>query len=129
MRNLKLGFIGLGLIGGSIAKAAKKMNPDNYIVAYNRSEASRIEALEDGVADVVCDKVDEHFANLDYIFLCTPVEHNISYLETLKGIISKDTIITDVGSVKGNIHRAVTKLGMEANFIGGHPMAGSDKTG
>lgn len=129
MRNLKLGFIGLGLIGGSIAKAAKKMNPDNYIVAYNRSEESRLLALQDKVADVVCDKVDSHFANLDYIFLCTPVEHNISYLETLKGIIQEDTIITDVGSVKGNIHKAVSNLHMEANFIGGHPMAGSEKTG
>ncbi len=129
MRNLKLGFIGLGLIGGSIAKAAKKSNPDNIIIAYNRSEKSRILAYNDKVADIVTNKVDEIFHDCDYIFLCTPVEHNISYLRILKDIISENTIITDVGSVKGNIHQAVKELGMEKNFIGGHPMAGSEKTG
>jgi prephenate dehydrogenase len=54
---------------------------------------------------------------------------NIHYLETLKPLLSKDTILTDVGSVKGNIYEAVSTLGLEASFIGGHPMTGSEKTG
>lgn len=70
-----------------------------------------------------------NFSEYDYIFLCTPVEYNVSYLKQLKPIISENCIITDVGSVKGNIHKAVLAEDMERNFIGGHPMAGSEKTG
>ena len=69
------------------------------------------------------------FADCDYIFLCTPTKKNIEYLQQLKDVISPDCIITDVGSVKSEIHREVIRLCLEANFIGGHPMAGSEKTG
>ena len=129
MNNLKIGFIGLGLIGGSIAKKLKQVYPDIFIVAYNRSEQSRIEALNDKVADIATDAIDDNFKDCDYIFLCTPVEQNIKYLSILKNIISPNCIITDVGSVKGNIHKEIEALSMTKNFIGGHPMAGSEKTG
>jgi len=124
----KIGFIGLGLIGGSIAKAFRKYYPDCEITVYNRSENSRIAALNDGVANTITGEVDSNFSNCDYIFLCTPVEQNITYLTTLKEIIKDSCIITDVGSVKSNIHECITSLGMTSNFIGGHPMAGSEKT-
>lgn len=123
------GFIGLGLIGSSIAKAFRQVYPGCRIIAYNRSEQSRILALQDGVANEVCDSVDERFSSCDYIFLCTPVEYNESYLRILKHIIKPDCILTDVGSTKANIHRVVIEEGLEENFIGGHPMAGSEKTG
>jgi prephenate dehydrogenase len=123
------GFIGLGLIGGSIAKAIKKEYKNSKIIAFNRSEKPRLLALEEGVIDIGTDKIDEVFNECDFIFLCTPVEHNEHYLSSLKNIINDNCIITDVGSVKGNIHASVIKHGMEANFIGGHPMAGSEKTG
>lgn len=129
MRNLTFGFVGIGLIGGSIAKALRRVMPDCRIIVFNRSEESRLMAIEDKTADIAVDKVDDTFKDCDYIFLCTPVERNVEYLKQLKEIISPDCIITDVGSVKGNIHKAVKELGMEANFIGGHPMAGSEKTG
>lgn len=54
---------------------------------------------------------------------------NIQFLEQLKPLINKTCIITDVGSVKGNIHKEVERLELESQFIGGHPMAGSEKTG
>jgi len=129
MNDLTIGFIGLGLIGGSIAKAIRRVYPSYHIIAYNRSEEARILAKQDGTCNVVTDSIDETFSNCDYIFLCTPVEYNSQYLKTLKTIIKSNCVITDVGSVKGNIHQAVAHLGLEANFIGGHPMAGSEKTG
>ncbi len=49
-------------------------------------------------------------------FLCTPVEKNVEYLKILKDIIKDDCIITDVGSVKGNIHKAVEELGLKKKF-------------
>ena len=84
-------------------------------------------AINDGTANIAVPQVNETFNECDYIFLCTPVEKNVEYLKILKDIIKDDCIITDVGSVKGNIHKAVEELGLEKNFIGGHPMAGSEK--
>lgn len=129
MRNLNIGFIGLGLIGGSIAKGFKRVYDNHRIIIYNRSEDARNKAISDGIADLTTDKVDSSFSDCDYIFLCTPVEHNITYLDILKDIIKDTCIITDVGSVKGNIHNAVEDKGLTGHFIGGHPMAGSEKTG
>lgn len=128
MRNLTVGFVGLGLIGGSIAKAIRRVYPTSNIIAYNRSAEARQMSLSDGTCNAVTGAVDETFAECDYIFLCLPVELNIEYLELLRDIIKPECIITDVGSVKTNIHEAVIKFGMEKNFIGGHPMAGSEKT-
>ena len=129
INHMSFGFIGLGLIGSSIAKAFRKVFPDCRIIAFNRSEKSRIMALEDKVADNVTDVVNDIFKECDYIFLCTPVEYNEYYLRLLKSVIKPSCIITDVGSVKTNIHKVVIEEGMEENFIGGHPMAGSEKTG
>jgi len=128
MQKYTFGFIGIGLIGGSVAKALRRVMPYCRIIAYNRSELPRLMALKDGTADKVTDTVDDSFKDCDYIFLCTPVEKNVEYLSLLKDIIDEHCIITDVGSVKGNIHKVVKDLGMEASFIGGHPMAGSEKT-
>ena len=129
MRTLSFGFIGLGLIAGSIAKGLREVYPDCRIIVYNRSANARMLAIEDGTANLATDCVDEKFSECDYIFLCTPVEHNITYLEQLKTLMKEDCILTDVGSVKGNIHKAIETLQMTKHFIGGHPMAGSEKTG
>ncbi|MDD3279531.1 MAG: prephenate dehydrogenase [Lachnospiraceae bacterium] len=129
MNDITIGFIGLGLIGGSIAKALRKFHPSYRLYAYTHTPATLQKAVAAGVIDLACTENDARFGECDYIFLCAPVRTNISYLVSLKERIKPDCIITDVGSVKGDIHRAVTKLGMEENFIGGHPMAGSEKTG
>lgn len=126
----KFGFIGLGLIGGSILKALKKCYPDCTTVAASRSLAPLQEALADKNLDTITTSIDkENFGDCDYIFLCTPVKTISIYLEMLAPIINESCIITDVGSVKGCIHETVEKLNLEKNFIGGHPMAGSEKTG
>lgn len=124
-----IAFIGLGLIGGSIAKAIRKYHPDYRILAYNRSKEALSAALDDNIIDAVCEAQDERYASCDYIFLCAPVEFNLQYLEYLKTVISEDCIITDVGSVKGPIHEAISQFEMEHCFIGGHPMAGSERSG
>lgn len=129
MNNLTYGFIGLGLIGGSIAKGLRQIYPNCKIIAYNRGSYARETALADGTATIVTDRVDASFSECDYIFLCAPVEYNIDYLCTLKPILKPSCIITDVGSTKTDIHTAVIAQQMEENFIGGHPMAGSEKNG
>ena len=79
--------------------------------------------------DIVATEVDNSFKNCDYIFLCTPVITITYYLQALKNVIKPECIITDVGSVKGYIHQAVHDAGLDSQFIGGHPMAGSERSG
>lgn len=127
--NLNIGFIGFGLIGGSIARALKASNPEYIITVTSRSLTPLMQAKKDGVVDVISKEVNDTFSDCDFIFLCTPVVTITKYLKQLKNLIKKDCIITDVGSVKGAIHQAVIRLDMENVFIGGHPMTGSELSG
>ena len=124
-----IGFVGLGLIGGSIAKAIRHFYPDIHLVATSGRKETVELALSENLINEGCFEVGESFSRCDYIFLCAPVSYNAKCLADLKAVIKKDCIITDVGSTKTDIHERVTQLDMEENFIGGHPMAGSEKTG
>jgi len=129
MEQLKIGFIGLGLIGGSIAKAIRKFHPDYLLYAYAPSPSTLAMAMADGTINEGFSQFDDRLIECDYIFLCAPVSNNIEYLNFLKAHIKPTCIITDVGSVKGDIHKAVATCNLNNNFIGGHPMAGSEKAG
>lgn len=129
MKFNKVGFIGLGLIGGSIAKKMKADHPDIHIYATAHHEETVKEAYREGLTDNDTLLPLTAFHDCDIIFLCAPVQRNLDYLSELKDIIQKDCYITDVGSTKTEIHEEVIRLGLEANFIGGHPMTGSEKTG
>lgn len=125
-----IGFFGLGLIGGSIARAIRSRHPETHIMAYTRRKNPALEeGMREGVIDTLVYEVNESFAACDILFLCAPVLTNIGVLRTLKPLIGENCIVTDVGSVKGTIQKEAIRLGMEKNFIGGHPMAGSEKTG
>lgn len=125
----KIGFIGLGLIGGSIAKAIKKKDPSIEMIATASREATVTAAYQDSLITNNSLLSCESFADCDIIFLCSPVQINIQYLTQLKPIVKPSCIISDVGSVKGDIHEAVVALDMSKQFIGGHPMAGSEQIG
>lgn len=129
MKFQTIGFIGLGLIGGSIAKKMKKNDPEVKIFATAHHKETIEEAYREGLIENDTLLPLEAFADCDCIFLCAPVEYNIDYLRKLKDMIGKDCYITDVGSTKTEIHEEVTRLGLENHFIGGHPMTGSEKTG
>ena len=133
-----IGFVGLGLIGGSIAKALKRVHPEKKVIAYNRNGAVLDLAAEDGIVDVAvmddsggqkADEILAPFSECDLIFLCVPVVTALDFMDRLKSIMKPGAILTDVGSVKGGIDRYAAEHGLSANFIGGHPMAGSEKTG
>ena len=125
----KVGFIGLGLIGGSLAKAIRTYFPDYEIVAFDKNKEALALATQESVIDVAATTIDDNFRNCSYIFLCAPVAFNVAYLKQLTEYLNDACILTDVGSVKTNIHEEVIKLGIEKYFIGGHPMAGSEKSG
>lgn len=125
----KIGFIGLGLIGGSIAKAIRQYYPDYEIVAFDKNKETLALATQESIIDVAATTIDDNFHHCDYIFLCAPVAYNTAYLKQLTDYLHDACILTDVGSVKTNIHKEVTALGIDQYFIGGHPMAGSEKSG
>ncbi len=128
-QQLKIGFIGLGLIGGSIAKAIRMYLPDTQIIAFDKDKKSLALAISEDVIDNATTTIDDNFKQCNYIFLCAPVKHNNAYLHILSDYIWDDLIITDVGSVKSSIHKEVAHCGLNSYFIGGHPMAGSEKSG
>lgn len=127
-----VGFIGFGLIGGSVARLLRQQNPAMELFAFDHHpdhcNPGMLAAVKEGVLNRI-----EHeltaFSRADLIFLCAPVLKNIDYLEKLAPLLSPDCILTDVGSVKENIHTAIQRLGLSRQFIGGHPMAGSELTG
>ena len=125
----KTGFIGLGLIGGSIAKAIRRYYPGHELIAFDKSRETLALAVQEGTIDTACSSIDDNFRGCSYIFLCAPVSCNTAYLAQLKDLIGDNCILTDVGSVKTSIHEEVAALGLEECFIGGHPMAGSEKSG
>lgn len=129
MGKLTCGFIGLGLIGGSIAKALKASEPEIEITAWDTNRETLLLAKEQGIADRTADSINAAFSDCDYLFLCAPVQKNDVNLSAVKHFLKPGSILTDVGSVKTPIHRAVRSAGLEHCFIGGHPMAGSERTG
>lgn len=129
MQTLTCGFIGLGLIGGSLAKALKKFIPDMRIYAYDTNPESLRLATKDGICDRALTAIGPDFLDCDYLFLCAPVAHNDANLHKLADFISPQAVLSDVGSVKTDIHRHVEEAGLSHCFIGGHPMAGSERFG
>ena len=125
----KIGFVGLGLIGGSLAKSIKDKYPHTEMIAMASRESTLALAYEDGIIRNNGFIPLSDFSDCDMIFLCSPVKINVEYLQKLKPMLSSDCIISDVGSVKGDISKAVADLQLGSQFIGGHPMAGSESTG
>lgn len=126
---MKIGFIGLGLIGGSIAKGIKHVHPEYTLLAYSRTRSKLEMALQDGSIDEIVDMIDGQLGSCDVLIFCTPVSYIGNYLERVKPFLSPTCILTDVGSTKQVILKDIKRLGLEAQFVGGHPMAGSEKTG
>lgn len=124
----RIGFIGLGLIGGSIAKSIRRVFPTTEILGFDVDQTALSAALADQTLTKTVTSI-EAMSDCNYIFLCAPVHYNIAYLPILKSIISDNCILTDVGSVKSDIYQAIHLHGLDQYFIGGHPMVGSERSG
>ena len=121
-------IIGLGLIGGSIAKALRHKAHFERITAVGRSEKQLQQAYEEGIIDHYTTNISDIDPETDIVFVCVPVASTAGIIAKLSGIISKHCIITDVGSTKNTIVEAA-KAADCYNFIGGHPMTGSEMSG
>lgn len=124
----KIGIIGLGLMGGSLAKAFKTHCNDTFIIASNRSIESLQEAYSEKIIDEYCLDINDSFCGCEIIFICTPVSKIAYYVNKLIPYINNNCIITDIGSTKGTLFNDMEKLKDKICFIGGHPMTGSEQT-
>jgi len=122
----KIGIVGLGLIGGSIAKGLSGKNYE--LIGVSRSEATINQALQENLISQGATSLDI-LGDADMIFVCTPINKTIETLEKLAKIAKTEAIITDVASIKGEIANFVNENLPEMHFIGGHPMAGTEEKG
>lgn len=129
LEDLKVSIIGLGLIGGSLARALRERMGIKDITAVNRSTSTIEEALIDKSINRGFNELNEYVYSSDIIFVCTPVKRTIEFIEALSRKVRKECIITDVGSTKGELARYVNSMSNPPRYIGGHPMAGTEKTG
>lgn len=121
---VKVGIVGLGLIGGSLGIDLRHQGFKVLGVARQRVTCQI--AKHRGIVDKADFNLDI-LAKAEIIFICTPIDAIVPTLERIIPHISADTIVTDVGSVKESIVRTCSELW--PNFVGGHPMAGTTEQG
>jgi prephenate dehydrogenase len=128
----RLAIVGVGLLGGSVAKAVRAQALAREIVGIGRDLGRLGPALRDGALDRVTTDLAEGVADADRILLAAPVLTNETLLPRVWQAASPGAMLTDVGSTKGGIVAAADRLAAgrpEVHFVGSHPMAGSEKSG
>jgi prephenate dehydrogenase len=123
----KISIIGLGLIGGSIAKSLKNSNSSLFINAFDKKNVLTA-ARKLNVIDEELNSLKEA-ADSDFIFLCLPTDLSLKALMELAPLIKDKTIITDVAGVKNIFEKRWKKLKSKGIYIGGHPMTGKEQGG
>lgn len=127
----RLSIIGVGLIGGSLARALKAAGACNEIVGWGRSEEPLQKALALGVIDRAETDLAAAVKEADVVVIGVPVGAMESVLSQLKPHLEPQTVVTDVGSTKGSVIAAAQKVFgiLPPRFIPGHPIAGTEKSG
>ena len=122
--------VGLGLIGGSLIKGIRSTGEAFHVTAFDQNKKALEKAMELGVIQSVASTIQEGARDADLIVLAAPVSAIVEVIETLSTISLKPgVIITDVGSTKAQIAESAKHYLAHVDFIGGHPMAGSHKSG
>jgi 3-phosphoshikimate 1-carboxyvinyltransferase len=127
----QISIIGLGLIGGSWVKALRKSGLVEKVVGYDRNLDSMQQAQQLNIIDAYCDTAAQAVMGSQLVILSVPILASGEILEQIKSALSVDAIVTDVGSVKGQIAADVKAVygSDQPNFVFGHPIAGSEKSG
>lgn len=125
----KITIIGVGLIGGSLGLALKEKNPNFKIVGIDKQEIIE-KAIARGAIDEGTINLEEGIKEADIIIIATPVKTILNILTQINPFLKKGCLVTDTGSTKQQIVQKANKiLSKNVFFIGGHPMAGSEKYG
>lgn len=123
-------IIGLGLIGGSLGRALRERRLVEDIVGYDNNSAVTAAALMIGAVDAGCAELAKAVEDSDVIVLCTPLSTTRDIFDAIAPHLKPGAIVTDVGSVKGQIMQEVADvLPPKCSFVPGHPIAGSERSG
>lgn len=126
----RLALVGLGLIGSSIAWAAKRHGVVKEIVGTARSGETRARAVELGFIDQAFESAGEAVEGADLVMICVPVRASASVAEEIGPHLAKGAIVSDVGSVKRSVIADVEPHIPEGcSFVAGHPIAGTEHSG
>jgi prephenate dehydrogenase len=126
----QVSIIGVGLLGGSLAKAMRKFGLAKSFVGYGRNKANLEEAKNLGIIDKVAADIQSAVRNADLIVLCSPVRTISQLVNEMAPQIKPGCLVTDVGSVKESIVLEVEAIIPEGVFfVGAHPIAGGEKSG
>jgi prephenate dehydrogenase len=127
----KLAIIGLGLIGGSMGLAIKRAEPINTeVTGYDRDPEVAAQALKYGAVTRLTGSVEEAVEDAAMVIVCTPILNVRRVFETIAPHLRPGTVVTDTASTKGEVLRwAKALLPDNVHFVGGHPMAGKEKSG
>ena len=124
---MKVGIIGLGLIGGSISLKLKEVNNEITVYGFDKNNQSLDFSLSKQIIDHKLDL--ESLLDFDYLFLAIPVESIKSQLASILDKISERTLVIDFGSTKYQICNSVSKHYKRGNFLAAHPIAGTEFSG
>ena len=123
----KIGIVGLGLIGGSIALAARQLWPSSLVIGVDNKDvletAMRLHAIDVAADDLIV------LAEADLVILAAPVRQNLALLDALDENVRQPAVVTDTGSTKRAIVEAAKQLPSRFTFIGGHPLGGAAAAG
>lgn len=127
----KIVIFGVGLIGGSVALALKQTANPPYMVGVGRQSASLHDALALGLVDAVETDLAVALKDAQLVLIATPVAQTPAILASIKPYMTPEMVITDAGSTKSDVMQAAkATLGeYDAQFVGGHPIAGAEKSG
>lgn len=127
----RLAVVGLGLLGGSVARAARTLGLAREIVAVGRDRERLAPARRDGTVDLATTDLGQGLEGADLVVLATPVATIARQLATVAALVGPEALVTDVGSTKAAIAREARRLAAARplQFVGSHPMAGSEQSG
>jgi prephenate dehydrogenase len=123
----RITIIGVGLIGGSLAKALKKRHLCKKVIGHFRNKAKLQKALRAKIVDEGYLSLDQAILNSDLVVLALPINHIVSFMRKIQRIKNKRILTIDVGSTKSQVTAMADKLNLD--FVGTHPLAGSEKKG
>jgi cytidylate kinase len=126
---MRLSVAGLGLIGGSVCRAAKKNIPGIHITGFDADGSSLKEALRIGVIDAAGTPENLSSEGCDIFVVALPVKASVRVLETLLKNNVSGALVLDAGSVKGGVLSSLGRQTPIEKFVPCHPMAGSEKSG
>ena len=131
MKEVNVAILGMGLIGGSLGLAFREAVGDPIrVTGYARRRDVVEKALAAGAADFMAMTVQEAVREADFVFLCVPMLQMLPLAQECLGFMKPGSVLTDVGSTKSWLAKKIRPLlPAGVHYIGGHPMAGREKSG